>query len=139
MRVQSRTMASHTQPAAPFFMATVVINSPTNGSTVAGTISFSGTAADNVAVAKVEINIDSGSWITASGTTSWSYSLNTVNVLNGMHLLSARATDTSGNISSIPASTVRFFNVPGNYLQRISAVVSARALQHGLRWLQLSL
>ena len=106
---------------------TVVINSPTNGATVAGTISVSGTAADNVAVAKVEINIDNGTWITASGTTSWSYSLNTVNVLNGEHVLYARATDTSSNVSSIPSVSVRVVNVPGSYLQRLSAGDPANA------------
>jgi alpha-amylase len=110
-----------TNTVADFTPPTVVINSPTNGSTVAGTISVSGTAADNVAVSTVQISIDGGAFLNVSGTTSWSFSLNTQNILNGTHTISARATDSSGNLSSIPSVTVRVFNVPGAYLTRISA------------------
>jgi hypothetical protein len=74
-----------------------------------------------VAVASVQINIDNGSWVTVTGTTSWSYSLNTQTMLNGLHTIYARATDSSGNVSSIPSVAVDVFNVPGSYLQRISA------------------
>ena len=59
-------------------------------------------------------------WVTANGTTSWSLNLNSSNFLNGPHLISARATDTSGNISTTNTASVWFFNVPGNYVQRIS-------------------
>src|SRR5882724_4485397 len=99
----------------------VVLNFPINGSTVSGSTLVSGTASDNVAVAKVEVNVDSGTWSAAAGTTSWSFSLNTQNLLNGQHTIFARVTDTSGNLSSIPSVTVRVFNVPGSYLARISA------------------
>jgi hypothetical protein len=99
----------------------VVINSPTNGSTIAGITLVSGTASDNVGVAKVEVSIDSGGWFIASGTTNWSYSLNTIALLNGSHTIFARATDGSGNTSVIPSATVRIVNVPGAYLARISA------------------
>jgi len=99
----------------------VALNFPINGSTVSGTTLVSGTASDNVAVTKVEVNVDSGTWSTASGTTSWSFSLNTQNLLNGQHTIFARATDISGNLSSVPSVTVRVFNVPGSYLARISA------------------
>jgi glycosidase len=99
----------------------VVLNFPINSSTVSGSTLVSGTASDNVAVAKVEVNVDSGTWSIASGTTSWSFSLNTQNLLNGQHTIFARATDPSGNLSSVPSVTVRVFNVPGSYLARISA------------------
>ena len=61
-----------------------------------------------------------GAWALASGTNAWSYVLNTSNFLNGSHLLSARATDTSGNVSATNSVSVRFLNVPGDYLQRLS-------------------
>jgi glycosidase len=99
---------------------TVSINTPTNGATVVGTLVISGSAADNVAVASVQFNIDGGGWITASGTTSWSYSLNSQYMLNGLHTIYAQATDTSGNVSTIPSVTVNVFNVPGSYLTRVS-------------------
>ena len=99
----------------------VFLNQPADGATVSGTISASGTASDNAAVTKVEVELDAGSWTTASGTTSWSLSLNTVNALNGLHTISARATDSSSNTSAVASVSVRFFNVPGSYLQRVSA------------------
>ena len=100
---------------------TVFINSPANGSTVTSNLSVTGTASDNVAVAKVEVSIDNGGWSIATGTTNWSFSLNTTTILNGLHTISARATDGSSNVSSIPSVTVRVVNVPGAYLARISA------------------
>jgi hypothetical protein len=99
---------------------TVSIVGPTNGAFVSGSVLVSGTAADNVAVQKVEVQFDGGAWVTATGTTSWSFALNSSNFLNGSHVFNARATDTSGNPSSIASANVRFINVPGSYLQRIS-------------------
>lgn len=100
---------------------TLSIQQPTNGTVVSGNIPYQGTASDNVAVQKVEISLDGGVWWPASGTNSWNYSLNTSNFLNGPHILSTRATDTSGNLSATNSVSLRFFNVPGNYLQRVSA------------------
>jgi hypothetical protein len=40
--------------------------------------------------------------------------------LNGPHTISAQATDTGSNLSPTNSVTVRFLNVPGAYLQRIS-------------------
>jgi alpha-glucosidase (family GH31 glycosyl hydrolase) len=99
---------------------TINLMTPTNGATVSGTVSISGFASDNVAVARVEVSIDGGAWTLASGTTTWSYSFNTQSVLNGLHTIAARATDSSGNTSPIPTATVRVINVPGSYLARIS-------------------
>ena len=107
-------------PVIELVPPTGAINSPANGATVTGITPVSGTASDNVAVAKVEVSIDGGGWALAAGTTNWSFSLNTPGLLNGTHTISARATDGSGNVSSIPSITVRVFNVPGPYLIRIS-------------------
>jgi len=109
-----------TATATDVVRPTVAIQSPTNGSVVAGSLNISGTAADNVSVSKVEVQLDNRDWAQASGTTSWSLSLNTSNFLNGPHTISARATDTAANISFTNSVTVRFFNVPGAYLQRIA-------------------
>jgi hypothetical protein len=98
-----------------------VINMPVNATTLAGTANVNGTASDDVMVLKVEVRLDAGNWVTASGTTNWSLSFNSANFLNGSHVISARATDSSGNLSPIDSRTVRFVNVPGNYVTRISA------------------
>jgi glycosidase len=98
----------------------VTIQSPTNGAVIAGTLSVSGTATDNIAVQKVEIRFDSGPWFTATGAAAWSYALGTSNFVNGNHTLWARATDSSNNMAT-NSVVVRLFNVPGSYLQRLTA------------------
>jgi len=58
-----------------------------------------GGAADNVQVASVAVSVDSGPYQPAQGSSSWSYSLNTSTLSNAQHTLTARATDTAGNVS----------------------------------------
>ena len=99
---------------------TVSLVTPASNSVISANLPISGTSADNVAVQKVEIRLDNGVWVTATGTSPWSLNLNSSNFLNGPHVVSARATDTSGNISITNSVSVRFVNVPGNYVQRIS-------------------
>ncbi|HTY87885.1 MAG TPA: alpha-amylase family glycosyl hydrolase, partial [Candidatus Acidoferrum sp.] len=103
-----------TSPPAVFLQA------PANGALAAGNFIISGTATDDLAVTKVEVQLDSGPWLKANGTNSWSLSLNSSNFLNGLHLVSARATDVGGNLSPTNSVSVKFFNVPGGYLQRVS-------------------
>lgn len=77
---------------------TVAISSPAGGSTVTSTVSIAGTAADNASLARVEVRLDGGSWVAATGTSSWSSSLS--GLAAGSHTISARATDTSGNAAT---------------------------------------
>jgi glycosidase len=109
-----------TATAADLVRPTLGINTPTNNATVSGALMFSGTAADNTAVTRVEVQLDDRGWQVAAGTTSWSWSWNSSNFLNGTHTLFARAFDGAGNISLTNQRTVRFFNVPGAYVQRIA-------------------
>ena len=74
----------------------VAITSPANGATVSGTVTVSGTASDTVSVSSVQVSIDNGAYSNTSGTTSWSYSLNTASLSNGSHTLTAKATDAAG-------------------------------------------
>jgi glycosidase len=99
----------------------IVLQTPTNGAVIAGNFIISGTATDSLAVAKVELGLDGNPWLAVSGTNAWSANLNSSNFLNGTHQISARATDISGNLSSTNTVSVRFFNMPGNYQQRISS------------------
>ena len=98
----------------------VTLATPTNNAIVAGNLVISGTATDNIAVQNVEVRLDNGPWTTATGATTWSYTLNSSNFLNGPHVVAVRATDTTGNLSTTNAVSVRFFNVPGGYVQRVS-------------------
>jgi hypothetical protein len=82
----------------------VSISAPAPSSTVSGTVSIWGSASDNVGVSTVQVSVDGGAYQTAQGTGSWSYSLDTMTLTNGSHTLAARATDTSGNVSTATES-----------------------------------
>jgi hypothetical protein len=82
----------------------VSITSPSNGSTVSGTVSVSGTASDSVSINSVQLSVDGGSYSNASGTNNWTFSLNTASLSNGPHSLSAKTTDAAG--ISATSSTV---------------------------------
>lgn len=73
----------------------VAVTSPASGSTIASSATVTGTAADNSAVASVALQVDGGTWRTASGTSSWTASLTGLSA--GDHTLTARATDAAGN------------------------------------------
>ncbi|MBU1909422.1 MAG: Ig-like domain-containing protein [Verrucomicrobia bacterium] len=99
---------------------TLVMAQPVQGSTISGALVLSGTAADNVAVNRVEWRLDENDWAIATGTTNWSTSLDSSLFLNGSHTLYARAYDPQGNVSTTATATVRLFNIPTDYVRRIS-------------------
>jgi hypothetical protein len=109
-----------TAAATDFVPPMISVLSPTNGAIVSGLLTISGIATDNIAVQKVEVRLGTNAWVQANGTTAWNLSLNTSNFLNGSNVISARATDTAVNLSTTNSATVKFFNVPGNYVQRIA-------------------
>jgi hypothetical protein len=75
---------------------TVSISSPANGASVSGTITVSGVASDTVSISSIQLSVDGGAFANASGTSNWSFSLNTNSLSNGAHTLSAKLTDSSG-------------------------------------------
>jgi len=76
------------------------ITSPADGERISGaTYNITGSASDaSSGVAKVEISINGGSWLTATGTTSWSYSWTLPE--DGSYKIKARSTDIAGNVQS---------------------------------------
>jgi hypothetical protein len=75
---------------------TVGITFPSSGNTVTGTIIITGEAHDpdgDETLDWVMVNIDSGDWEYADGTTSWSYVWDTTTVNDGLHIISAIAYD----------------------------------------------
>ena len=78
----------------------ISITSPANGSLLEGTSTIQGTAADDGAVSKVEVAVDSGPFQLASGTTSWSFPLDMTTLKPGYHTVNARATDDKGQIGT---------------------------------------
>ena len=89
----------------------VAIGDPNAGATVSGSVNVSGSASDNAGVAQVEIRVDGGNWVSASGTSNWSRSLDTAAYSDGSHTITARATDAAGNASTTSRS-VTFDNAP---------------------------
>jgi mannan endo-1,4-beta-mannosidase len=79
---------------------TVSISSPSNGGTVSGTVTVSGTATDNMGLSKVEVALNGGIWRVATGTSSWSYSWDSTAWINGTNTIIAKATDTQNNSST---------------------------------------
>src|SRR5437879_6051089 len=84
----------------------VSISSPSNGATVSGTTTVSGVASDGLAITSVQLSVDGGAFANASGTTNWSFSLNTNSFSNGSHTLSAKVSDSAG--LSATSSVVNF-------------------------------
>ncbi len=79
----------------------VFITYPVAGGSVKGNSRISGFAFDNIAVSKVEVKINSGSWLTAIGTDNWYYNFDFTTLSDGTHTVYARATDTSANTSQV--------------------------------------
>ncbi len=100
----------------------VNITFPTEDQTVSETITIQGTASDfDGSVEKVEVRIDSGTWILAdddSGDWSeWSLPWNTEDgVTNGQHTIYARAYDVESNTDPPASVTVNVDNVPSSII-----------------------
>lgn len=75
----------------------VAITTPTDGSALEQSITVTGAASDNVAVTRVEVLVDDGDPVTASGTSDWSHPLDVSGLAPGEHTVTAVATDPSGN------------------------------------------
>jgi hypothetical protein len=77
---------------------TVAITFPSGGATLMSTsVTVAGTASDDVAVEKVQVDMDGTNWVLATDTSSWSAGLALVEGADTIH---ARATNTSGNTAT---------------------------------------
>jgi hypothetical protein len=88
-------------PSGPDVTApTVSLTAPAANATIAGTVTVSASASDNVGVASVQFLLDGTNLGTADSTSPYSVSWNTTTATNGTHRLQARATDISGNTAT---------------------------------------
>jgi len=77
---------------------TIALTSPAEGTILrSASVTVSGTASDNVGIAKVEVSLDNATWIVADGTTSWTANLS---LAEGKNTIYVRVTDTSGNTAT---------------------------------------
>ena len=88
----------------------VAVSAPSDGSTVSGAVSVSASASDDVAVASVQLRVDDAALGSAQAAPPYSASWNTNGVANGSHVLTAVATDTSGNSATSAPVTVTVTN-----------------------------
>ena len=100
------TTSSTTDTTPP----TVSLTAPALNATLAGTVSVTANAADNVAVASVQFLVDGANLGAPVTTAPYAVSWNTTSVVNGTHTLSARATDTSGNVGNATGVAVNVSN-----------------------------
>jgi len=74
--------------------AKVEITRPVENGKVKGKVIMAGTALKGtLEVVVVQVKVDDGPWMNATGTSSWQFSLDTSKMKNGAHSLAARAFD----------------------------------------------
>lgn len=78
---------------------TVTLTAPQEGATVSGSVPLTATASDNVGVTKVEF-YDNSSLVATDTTSPYSATWDSTKATNGSHLITARAYDAAGNVSS---------------------------------------
>jgi hypothetical protein len=81
---------------------TVSLTSPAPGASVPSSFTVTGTAADNVQVTRVDVQVDGGTWQLASGTDSWSRAVSGLSA--GSHTLVVRASDAAANTATTSAT-----------------------------------
>jgi len=87
-------------PPADTTPPSVAVLGPAPGATLGGTVTVTGSASDNSALAEVELKVDSGAYQLAQGTSAWTFALATTAYADGAHTLTARATDEAGNATT---------------------------------------
>jgi peptidoglycan/xylan/chitin deacetylase (PgdA/CDA1 family) len=113
--------------AADTTAPTVSLTAPADGSTVAGSVSLAATASDDVALSKVEFLADGlviGQDLTAPYSLTWDSTTSN----DGPVVLTARATDTSTNVTTSEGVTVTAANQPQGWgVQNASLEVDANS------------
>jgi len=96
-------------PAADTTAPTASITYPASNASLSGTVSVNATAADNVAVSKVELYVNN--ILQSSDTTSpYVLSWNTAALANGTYSMLVKAYDAAGNVGQSPAVAVSVSN-----------------------------
>lgn len=90
---------------------TVSVTAPASGATVKETVSVSAAASDDVGVAKVEFYLD-GVLKATDSTAPYAFSWSTGSVSDGVHSISAKAYDATGNVGTSAAVSVTVHNAP---------------------------
>jgi hypothetical protein len=92
-------------------LPTESITAPATGTTVSGTTAVTASAADNVAVASVQFQLDGQNLGSPDTTAPYTVNWDTTTASNAIHQLTAVAKDTAGNQATSAAVTVTVSNV----------------------------
>jgi len=90
----------------------VSISAPAGGATLAGTVTVSATASDNVGVVGVQFRLDGANLGAEDSAAPYSVSWNTAGSSDGSHILTAVARDAAGNSRTSAPVTVTVANAP---------------------------
>jgi len=90
----------------------VTVTTPTAGSTLRGTVAVNANASDNVGVVGVQFLVDGAPLGSEDTTAPYSVTWNTATASNSAHVLTARARDAAGNVTTSAAATVTVDNAP---------------------------
>jgi chitodextrinase len=105
------TISATTSTCPDTTAPTVSMTAPINGATVNGSaVTVSANASDNVAVANVQFKLDGNNLGVPITTAPYSTVWDTTGVSNGIHTLTAVATDTSNNSTTATSITVTVNN-----------------------------
>jgi len=106
------TVATSSCSTADTTPPVVTVTSPTNGSTVSGSITVSSTATDPGGIQNVTFQLD-GTTFTNDTVAPYSVSFDTATISNGSHTFGSRAADTAGNVGVATPVTVTVSNGGG--------------------------
>src|SRR5437867_17501 len=116
----SKALADTTPP-------TVSLTAPAAGATVAGTITVSASATDNVGIVGVQFKLDGVNLGAEDTTNAYSISWNSTLAANGTHTLTAVARDAAGNTAPASAVSVTVDNAPPLLSSVASTSISSSA------------
>jgi len=104
--------ANATAGPGPDKPPTVSIRAPNPGDIVRGRVPVNGNSSDpEGTVVRVEVKIDDGPWLWATGAPEWEYVWDTSRTPDGTHMISARSYD-GMNYSAVDNVTVTVHNAP---------------------------
>lgn len=85
---------------------TIGISAPADGAEVTGTLTVTGTAADDRQLSQIDVRVDDGSWRTASGTSAWSTVVEAPTTPGTAFRVTGRAVDANGNVATTSVDLV---------------------------------
>lgn len=105
-----RTTTSSTPTDPP----TITITTPAQDATVSSFVMIEGTGRDIDDSGKVEVRIDGGDWMKATGTTNWYLTWDSELTTDGRHTISVRGTDGGDRTGPVVTVNVTVRNAPNN-------------------------